>query len=279
MTLGGEPIEQPRDQEPDRQRADVAEEQARHRLVERREADERAQKRGRDQGLDRVDDADDAETRHRRRDGDHGGDGEPVETVHEVREVDEPQPGHRRQRDLEGERHLGAERPPGRARRRDRRRHRERLQREAAARTGKRAEMSSNRAEKRENAPWRARRRGGPRGQPAAVGDGQCARRYDERPPRPPAMRRPRRRNRVARARRSVAPGVAPHQGKQRHQQTHRHRTRNRKKLHETDHRACGNPPVRALTRPRLYRLVARPATRRGPARRGSRFANPIASW
>ena len=80
----------PAEQQPDRQASDIAEKQPRHRAVERRKSDRRAEQRQRDQHRERRCRADRAEQHDTRSDRHDLRDSHPVETVHEVDEVHEP---------------------------------------------------------------------------------------------------------------------------------------------------------------------------------------------
>ena len=80
----------PAEHQPDRQAADVAEEQSRDRPVERRKADHAAEQRQRDEDRGRRRGADQAEQRDAGGNRHDFGDGHPVDAVHEVDEIDEP---------------------------------------------------------------------------------------------------------------------------------------------------------------------------------------------
>ena len=123
-------VQHPGDEKPDRQRADVAEEEPRHRPVERRKSDERPEQRRRDDRHILAGKAERAEQHERGRDRRHLGDGDPIDPVHEVHEVHEPDPGDDRQSALEPKRHDARQQPAGAARSEHHDADRERLQHE-----------------------------------------------------------------------------------------------------------------------------------------------------
>ncbi len=86
----GELQQQPAEQQADRQTADVAEKEPRHRLVQRRKAEHAAKEGGRRQRRQRRDRAAETEQHQGRGDRHELDHGHPVDAVHEVDEVDEP---------------------------------------------------------------------------------------------------------------------------------------------------------------------------------------------
>ena len=99
--------EQPAEQETDRQAADIAEKEPRHRPVEGGEADERAEERERHDDRRRRQAAGDPEQHDAGADRHGLCDRHPVDAVHEVDEVDEPQPAEHQQSALDPPRQHG----------------------------------------------------------------------------------------------------------------------------------------------------------------------------
>ncbi len=98
--------QQPADQQADRQAADVAEEQPRHRLVERGEAEHGAKQRARDQRRQDADAGIERQQHDRAGDRHDLGHRHPVDAVHEVEQVDEPHAAEKQERAIEPLRHL-----------------------------------------------------------------------------------------------------------------------------------------------------------------------------